>query len=133
MFDWVLNTPLNTITIFFLAFPNWNLWLFQFFSTINFPYQYLLEAKANLEPSQIFYNGAFSRNIFFCKIHSKAPVLEPHFNKVAGLYPEISLKERTPTQVFSSEFCQILKTPFLQNTSRRLLLFYRKNAVSTKQ
>ena len=53
-------------------------------------------------------------------------MLESHFNKVTGLYPATSLKERTPTQVFSSEFCEIHKTTFLQNTSRRLLLFYRK-------
>ena len=51
---------------------------------------------------------------------------ESHFSKVIGLYPAISLKERTPTQVFSDEFCEILKTTFLQNTSRRLLLFYGK-------
>ena len=51
-------------------------------------------------------------------------MLESHFNKVTGLYPAVSLKERTPIQVFSGEFCEILKTPFLQNTSRRLLLFY---------
>ena len=38
---------------------------FNFFSTINFPYQYLPEAKAYLEPSRTFCNGAFSRNIFF--------------------------------------------------------------------
>ena len=51
---------------------------------------------------------------------------EPLFNKAAGHYPATSLKERTPTQVFSDEFYEILKTTFLQNTSRRLLLFYGK-------
>ena len=63
---------------------------------------------------------------FFCKIHKKTPVLESHFNKVTGLYPANSLKERTPNRVFSDEFCELLKTTFLQNTSRRLLLFYGK-------
>ena len=97
-----------------------------FFSTINFSYQYLPEAKVYLEPSRTFYNEALLRNIylFLCKIHKKTPVLESHFNKVTGLYPATSLKERTPTQVFSDEFCEILKTLFLQNTSRRLVLFY---------
>ena len=67
------------------------------------------------------------REIFnFCKIHKETLVLESHFNKVTGLYPATSLKERTPTQVFSGEFCEILKTPILQNTSRRLLLLYGK-------
>ena len=53
-------------------------------------------------------------------------MLESHFNKVTGLYPATSVKVRTPAQVFSGEFSEILKTTFLQNTSRRLLLFYRK-------
>ena len=32
------------------------------------------------------------------------------------------IKKETLAQVFSWEFCEILKTPFLENTSRRLLL-----------
>ena len=68
----------------------------------------------------------FYGEIFFCKIHKKTPVLESRFNKVTGLYPANSLKERTPNRVFSDEFCELLKTTFLQNTSRRLLLFYGK-------
>ena len=35
------------------------------------------------------------------------------------LYAATSLKERTPTKVFSEEFWEVLKTPFLQNTSRQ--------------
>ena len=59
MFDWVLNTPLNTIKNFF--------WRFQikvndFF---NFSYQYLPETKVYLDSSWKSYNGAFLRNIFF--------------------------------------------------------------------
>ena len=134
MFDWILNMPLNTTTIFFPDVSElqlMNFWIF--FSTINFSYQYLPKDKAYLEPSRTFYNGAFSRNIFpFCKIHKKKPVLESHFNKVAGLYPATSVKERTPAQVFSGEFCKILKTTFLQNTFRRLLLFYKKKVLSIK-
>ena len=73
------------------------------------------------------------REIFFCcKIYKKTPVLESQFNKVTGLYPPTSLKERTPTQVFSSELCEILKTPYLQNTSRQLLLFYLKKRIINK-
>ena len=53
-------------------------------------------------------------------------MLESHFNKVTGLYSATSLKERTPTQVFSGEFCKVNKTPILQNTSKRVLLFYGK-------
>ena len=49
-------------------------------------------------------------------------MLESLFNKVAGLYSATLLKERTPTQVFSDKFCEILR----HNTSRRLFLFYGK-------
>ena len=42
----------------------------------------------------------------------KTSVLESHFNEVTGLYPATSLKESTPAQVFSGEFCEILKTLF---------------------
>ena len=45
---------------------------------------------------------------------------------ITSLYPATSLKERTPKQMFSDEFFEIPKTPFLQNTSMRLLLFYGK-------
>ena len=73
------------------------------------------------------YNEAFLRKMeLFCKIHKKTPVPQSLFNKLIGLYPTNLLKERTITQVFSDEFCEILKTPFLQNTSRRLLVFYGK-------
>ena len=54
MFDWVLNMPLNTITHFFLDVSLLKLmtfWIF-FFSTIDFSYQYLPEAKTYLEPSR---------------------------------------------------------------------------------
>ena len=127
MFDWVLNT-----SEYYNNFFSWRFQIkvnefFKFFSTINFSYQYLPETKAYLEPSRTFYNGAFSRNIFFSRIHKKTPVLESNFNKVTGVYPATSLKKRTPTQVFSGEFCEILNTPLLQNTSRWLRLFYGKN------
>ena len=50
--------------------------------------------------------------ILFCKIHKETLMLEFYFNNVTALYPVISLKERTPTQVFSGELCEILKTLF---------------------
>ena len=67
MFDWVLNTPLNTIKNFFWYFQIKVNDFFNFFSTISFSYQYLPEAKVYLERSQKFYNGAWEilRNIFF--------------------------------------------------------------------
>ena len=47
----------------------------------------------------------------------KTPVPESLFNKVTGLYPATSMKETTPTQVLSDEFCEILKTEHLQATA----------------
>ena len=97
-----------------------------FFSTINLSYQYPTEAKAYLEPSRTSAVEPLREFFIFCKIHNKTQESEPLFNKVIGFYPATSLKEWTPIQVFSDEFCEILKTPFLQNTSRRLLLLYEK-------
>ena len=124
MFDWVLNTPLNTIKKIFPGVSKIKLMTFSiFFSTINFPCQYLPEAKAYLEPSQTFYNGVFSRNIFFSKIHKKTPVLESHINKVAGLYTTTLLKERTP------EFCEIFFTEHFQVTTSVLRKKYFINKI----
>ena len=131
MFEWVLNLPLNTITYMTYIFS----WCFQikvndffnFFSTINFRYQHLPEAKAYLEPQ-----GFFTKYFCCCKIHKKTPVLESHFNKVTGLYPATSLKERTPTQVFSGEFCEILKTSFLQKHLQATTSVLRKKCFINK-
>ena len=82
-----------------------------FFQRLIF-YQYLPGAKAYLEPSQTSTMGLFLKCFF--QIHKKKSVQESIFNKVAGLYPTTWLKERTPTLVFSDEFCKILKTEHLQ-------------------
>ena len=42
-------------------------------------------------------------------------MLASHINKVTGLNTAILLKERTPTHVFSGEFCEILKTFFTEH------------------
>ena len=44
------------------------------------------------------------------------------FNKVAGLRPAILSKKRLWHRCFSVNFAKFPRTPFLQNTSRRLLL-----------
>ena len=68
------------------------IYFLNFFSTINFSYQYLSEAKAYLKPSRTSTMDLFREKIFFYKIHKKTPVLESLFNKVTGLYPANSLK-----------------------------------------
>ena len=134
MLDRVLNTPLNTIKKIFLMFPNQSQLLFYFyFSTINFSYQYLTEAKVSLEPSRTFYGG----NIFFCKIHKKTPVLESHFNKVTGLYlaKKERKKEMTSSQVFLVNFARYLRQPFYRTppaTSSVLRKKYFTNKIAKK-
>ena len=45
--------------------------------------------------------------------------------------PATLLKE-TPTQLFSYEYCEILRAPFLQNTSERLLLKVESENISRR-
>ena len=126
MFDWVLNTPLNTITNFFLTrFQIKVNDFFNFFSPFNFSYLYLPEVKAYLQLSR---TTTMALLTFFFTIHKKTTVQESLFNKIAGLCPAASLKERTPKQVFSDEFCEILKTEHLQATASVL----RKNVLPIK-
>ena len=58
----------------------------------------------------------------FLKIHRKTPVSESLFNKVAGLTPATFFKKRISRRCFPVNFAKFLRTPFLQNTSRRQLL-----------
>ena len=48
-------------------------------------------------------------------------------NKVAGLSPATFLKKRLWHRCFPVSFVKSLRTPFLQNTSWRLLLYHHKN------
>ena len=123
MFDWVLNTPLNTIANFLLDVSKLKSMTFRnFFSTVNFSYQYPPEAKAYLEPSRIPAIKLF-REFFLFLRNSQEKSL---FNKVIGFFPATSLKESTPIKVLSDKFFEILKTTFLRNAARRLFLFYEK-------
>ena len=45
-------------------------------------------------------------------MHILRTPLPKNSSGVLLLYPATSLKERTPTQVFSDEFWEVLKTPF---------------------
>ena len=50
---------------------------------------------------------------FFLNIVKETTVLESPFNKVAGLKVYIFIKKKIPTQLFSCEYCEILKNSFL--------------------
>ena len=54
------------------------------------------------------------------------------FNKVAGLRPATLLKKRLWHRCFLVNFAKFLRTPFLQNTSERLLLYIRLFSFSWK-
>ena len=83
-----------------------------FFSTVNFSYQYPPEAKAYLEPSRIPAMKLFREIFYFCEIHKKAPVPQSLFNKVIGFFPATSLKESTPIKVLSDKFPRYLRHLF---------------------
>ena len=62
----------------------------------------------------------------------KTPVPESLFNKVIGVYPATSVKERTPIMGFFDEFCEILKTSFFQATASILRKKYYTNKIVKK-
>ena len=68
--------------------------------------------------------GAVCKKVFLevSKIHRKRPAPESLFNKVASLRPATLLKKRLWHRCFPVTFVKFLTTPFLQNTSGRLLL-----------
>ena len=63
--------------------------------------------------------GAFRNFIKFTGKHSCQGLF---FNKVVGLSPATSLKDRLWHRCFPVNFAKFLRTLFLQNTSWRLLL-----------
>ena len=60
--------------------------------------------------------------INFRKVFRKTPVPKPIFKYFSGLRPATLLKMRLWQRWFSVNFAKFLRTPFLQNTSRLLLL-----------
>ena len=88
MFDWVLNTPLNVITNYFLDVSTFYVNdLLNLFSTVNFSYQYLNKAIAYLESSWTS-TMQLIRETFFAKCMGKH-LCWSLFLKVlqTGLYP----------------------------------------------
>ena len=77
----------------------------------------------------------------FTKLARKHLCHSLFFNKVAGLRPASLSKKRLWRKCFPVNFTKFLRTPILQNTSRRLLLqdikekrlFLRKKGNNTKE
>ena len=63
----------------------------------------------------------------FTKFTGRHLCQSPFFNKVAGLRPVTLLKKRLQRRCFPVNFVKFLRTPFLQNTSRRLLLYFHES------
>ena len=66
----------------------------------------------------------------FAKFTRKHLCQRPFFNKVAGLRPAAFLKKSLWHRCFHINFAKFLRTPFLQNTSGRLLLPVRRDKTS---
>ena len=69
---------------------------------------------------EVFCRKGALRN--FAKLTGKNLCQSLFFNKVAGLKPETLLKRRLWHRYFPVKFTKFLRTPFLWNTSGRLLL-----------
>ena len=102
MFDWVLNTPLNTITNFFHINKRFHIKFndfLNFFSTSNFFYQYLPKAKTYLEPSRTSTMELF-REIFFFFLQNSQENTESLSNKVT---------DRSPSSEVDARRCSVKK------------------------
>ena len=79
---------------------------------------------SNFPKSKAATRGALQKQVFL-KIHriqGETPVPESLLKKVAGLRPATLLKNRLCHRCFPVNFVKFLRTPFLQNTTGRLLL-----------
>ena len=76
---------------------------------------------AQKQPPEVFFKKEFLKN--FTKFKGKHLCWSFFFNKHLGLSPAILLKKRLQQKCFSVNFVKFSRTPFLKNSSRRLLLF----------
>ena len=72
------------------------------------------------QPPEVFCKKSVLRN--FAKFTGKYLCQSLFFNKVAGLMPTTLLKKRLWPRCFPANFTKLLRKPFSQNTSGRLLL-----------
>ena len=83
-------------------------------SDINLVCMLLSSRVRNIRSEVLCRKGVPQNSTKFTKKNTSVSLV---FNIVAGLRPATFSKKETPTQVFSYEFCEFLKTPFSQNTS----------------
>ena len=82
--------------------------------------------KTQQKQSPEVFCGSVRKDILrnFAKFTGKHLCHSLFFNKVAGLRRATLLKKRLWHGCFPVNFAKFLRTPFLQNTSGRLLLYY---------
>ena len=94
------------------------------YSTACEKYYWMTGSKHDIQiqkqPPEVFYKKGVPRN--FAKFTGKNPCHNTFLNKVAGLRTATLLKKRLWHRCFPVNFVKFLRTPFLQNTSGRLLL-----------
>ena len=92
---------------------------------LDFTKQYLSEifliSTVQKQPAEVLFNKRLPTN--FAKFTGKHLGQSLFFNKVAGLRSATLLKNRLSHSCFPVDFAKFLRTPFLQNTSGRLLQF----------
>ena len=71
-------------------------------------------------PPVVFYKNSALKNL--AQFTGKHLCQSLFFNKIAGLSPATLLKKNLCHKCFPVNFAKILRTPFLYNTSGRLLL-----------
>ena len=74
------------------------------------------------QPPEVFCKKGVLR--IFSKFTGKHLCQSPFFNKVAALRPATLLKKRPWHRCFPVNFAKLLRTLFLQNSSRRLFLYF---------
>ena len=88
-----------------------------------------LQKKGRSSHQSYFIKKGVLRN--FKKFTGKHLCQSLFFNKVAGLKPETLLKKRLWQQCFPMNFVKFLRTPFLRDTSRQLLLEWFSKKIGT--
>ena len=83
------------------------------------------EPSFQKQPPEVFFKKGVLR--IFTKFIGKHLCQRLFFNKVAGPRPATLLKKSLWHRCFPINFAKFLRTPFLQNTSGRLLLSFRES------
>ena len=83
---------------------------------------YIVTLCFQKQPPELFYKKSVLRN--FTQFTGKHLCLSLSFNKVAVLRPATLLKKKLWYRCLPLNFVKLLRTPFFQNTSGRLLLCF---------